>query len=249
MVTHLVCFMLALPQEATSIALLWLPANGQVLRFKCEEKVNEHGHFHVTTSWRATHTIVTASKEAVTERVIEDEFRIGGSVPVNGTNNVETAIHRPTGELVSYTLETTPTFNGQVSGAVVVRHEFSFALFGRVSYPTGSVALGDAWTLHQPHGPNNRYDFTCTSSIVGSQKVLGHEAWKIKYSAEATDGKHTPSASGYIWLDSKDGSLLKEQIHILNEPVLTGEPNSADLSSIVVSDELEDEDFTITRQF
>lgn len=86
-----------------------------------------------------------------------------------------------------------------------------------VVYPDKPVKVGDKWegslALRKDEPPlKGQYE------LVGTERLHGRETLKIKVTIRAakTEGSESPRADGFAWVDPRDGTLIKLDIHYQN---------------------------------
>jgi len=55
--------------------------------------------------------------------------------------------------------------------------------------------------------------------LVAEEKLGAHDALKIKATVKETSGDNPAASDGFVWIDKKDGSMLKTEVKWTNAPV------------------------------
>lgn len=91
------------------------------------------------------------------------------------------------------------------------------------TYPTTAVKVGDEWTSTIKADPKTGVlAAKRTYKVEAFEKVGDHDTAKIKGTYTETEGSTPASADGHIWIDTKDGSVVKTESTWTNVPVGPG---------------------------
>lgn len=136
-------------------------------------------------------------------------------------SDATTASRRANGELV--------TLNGEKIDATSYRIDALYAFRA----PDAAVKVGDKWS-YEPKADlktgsvAGKADF----ELVSIDKVGMWEAAKIKWTYRETEGTDPASSEGTLWIDTKDGALIKCEGKLKNAP-LRDAPRPVDFSFTV----------------
>lgn len=91
------------------------------------------------------------------------------------------------------------------------------------TYPTTAVKVGDEWTSTvKADEKTGVVAAKRTFKVDSLEKVGDHDTAKIKSTYTETEGSSPASADGYVWVDTKDGSIVKSESDWKNVPVGPG---------------------------
>lgn len=89
--------------------------------------------------------------------------------------------------------------------------------------PAAAVKVGDSWTVQVKADPKlGTVAMKVDYKVESAERIGDHSTFKIK--ATSKEEGSTPGMSdGYVWIDTKDGTLVKVEAKVTNLPV----PNSS----------------------
>lgn len=136
-------------------------------------------------------------------------------------SDATTASRRANGELV--------TLNGEKIDATSYRIDALYAFRA----PDSPVKVGDKWT-YEPKADLKTGSLAGKAEfeLVSVDKVGMWEAAKIKWTYRETEGTDPASSEGTLWIDTKDGALVKCEGKLKNAP-LRDAPRPVDFSFTV----------------
>lgn len=133
-------------------------------------------------------------------------------------SDATTAVRKTTGDLVS--------INADKVDASSYRLENLTAFLS----PETPVRIGDRW-IRDIKADSKTGAVGCRAEyeLLSVDKVGPYEAAKIKWSIKETEGQEPGSGEGTIWIDVKDGSLVRSEGKLKNAP-LRDAPRPVDFS-------------------
>ncbi|MEZ5163944.1 MAG: hypothetical protein R2688_09405 [Fimbriimonadaceae bacterium] len=97
---------------------------------------------------------------------------------------------------------------------------YRFSNLAAFIYPENDVEVGHKWEYavdaNKTIGvPPVKFNF----EIVGTEKVLDHDCYKIKYSVQETEGSMAASGAGHHYVDIKSGLIIRTEGTMNNAPM------------------------------
>lgn len=119
-----------------------------------------------------------------------------------------TYITKITGELV------------ELKGESIEASYYRMASMTSFRFPEGPVKAGDKWTYEIKADKktgivSGKHEY----EVVGPDKVGARECLKVKHSYKETEGGEPASSTGTVWIDLKDGSMVKLEASQQKVPV------------------------------
>lgn len=120
----------------------------------------------------------------------------GSSIPIPDSSS--TSVFKLSGEVVDLQAD-------QVTGDT-----WRVAELDSFIYPDKPVKVGDTWTSSVTADSKKGTVAGTTNYKVDSlEKIGSHDTAKIKVTYKETSGDSPASSDGYVWIDTKDGSMVK----------------------------------------
>ena len=137
---------------------------------------------------------------------------------MNPPDSKDTTVSKANGEIIDYQTE------NQDPSAWRMAELNSFV------YPDKPVNVGDSWQSKVVADPKKgTVAATCDYKVDSLEKVGNHDTAKIKVSYKETEGSDPASSDGFVWLDTKDGAVVKSEANWANVPSQQG-PISAKIT-------------------
>ena len=87
-------------------------------------------------------------------------------------------------------------------------------------YPDKPVKIGDTWTSTvTADDKKGTVAGTTTYKVDSLEKIGSHDTVKIKVTYKETAGDSPASTDGFVWIDTKDGSMVKATSTWTNVPM------------------------------
>ncbi len=108
----------------------------------------------------------------------------------------------------------------EITGDTVDESTYRFARLSAFRRPDKSVGKGDSWEVKVPGNPKlGTLTTLCNYEVLDSEKVVGIDCLKIKYSVKETEGSAPASAVGTMWINPVDGLVVKTEGDLKNVPM------------------------------
>jgi hypothetical protein len=132
-----------------------------------------------------------------------------------------TATRRPNGDIVS--------LNGDKIDATSYRLDALYAFHA----PDAPVKTGDRWTYDSKADPKTgAVAGHAEFELVGIDKIVNWDAAKIRWTYKELEGTEPASSEGTVWIDIKDGAVVKCDGKLKNAP-LRDAPRPVDFTFLV----------------
>jgi hypothetical protein len=90
-------------------------------------------------------------------------------------------------------------------------------------YPDKPVKVGDTWTSTvTADAKKGTVAATATYVVDSTEKIGSHDTVKIKVNYKETSGDAPATSDGFVWIDTKDGSMVKGVSTWANVPAAAG---------------------------
>jgi hypothetical protein len=131
----------------------------------------------------------------------------GGSQPI--PDGTDTTVTKANGEIVDIT-----TDQGEQPGMWRVAELDNFI------YPDKPVSVGDEWS-HTVAADDKKGIVAASAQykVDSMEKIGDHDTAKVKVTYKETAGDSPASSDGYVWVDVKDGSIVKKETTWTNVPL------------------------------
>jgi flagellar basal body L-ring protein FlgH len=132
----------------------------------------------------------------------------GNEIPINDVTAV-TTVYKPTGEVVEVKA------SGQSQG-----NEGRVAAMQTLYIPDKPVKVGDTWeTEIKPDAKLGTVALKGAFKVEAAEKVDNYDTFRIKASVKETSGDTPWTSDSTVWLNTKDGSLVKASGTWKNAPL------------------------------
>jgi len=191
------------------ITLKYAPKVGDELKYKLD------GQFNVMN----TDATISADSDNKVTKVDTDgtytvvattsNFTVGfNGQTMSQPDTTATRVSKANGELVSFQMDMDPT--GNASRLAEVQNFI---------YPDHAVSVGDEW--HAPVAADDKKGIIAMTrdyKVDSLEKIGTHDTAKIKITYKETSGSDPISRDGFVWIDVKDGTLVKSDSTFANYP-------------------------------
>lgn len=205
-------------QQDEAYEIKRVPKAETIVRYKIEAKSTVQGQDVV---FRATNTERVSAVEEKGSYSIESvqsgvEVEFAGQKIPTDQSMTETTTFDATGDVVEIKGDTVDATNYRMANAVSLH------------FPTDKVKPGEGWERKiQGNDKKGIVDATASYKLSGTEKVDDWDTLKIDVTYRETKGEKPISCTGTLWIDSKDGSLVKGNLSLENAPLgLSPEPVS-----------------------
>lgn len=117
----------------------------------------------------------------------------------------------------------------EMKGEQVDSNSYRLANMSTLIAPEKPVKVGDKWTQEtKADAKTGLAAAKADYEVLGAEKVGSYDTVKLKFSYKETEGSEPSSSEGTVWINVKDGSLVKADATVKNAP-LPGAPGPADM--------------------
>ncbi len=182
-----------------AMTLKFAPKMGDTFKYKLSGNLDFQGQSGTITS--NINDKITKSDDSgytisSTQSGTVIEFN-GQTIP--GPDATETTVFKSTGEIVDIQSEQSAAQN-----------PWRAAELNNFVYPDKPVKVGDTWTSSVTADEKKGTVAATTNYKVDSLEKIGtHDTAKIKVTFKESGGSDPASADGFVWIDVKDGSMVK----------------------------------------
>lgn len=108
----------------------------------------------------------------------------------------------------------------EITGEAVDETAYRFAALNAFRRPDKSVAKGDSWEVKVPGNPKiGTMATVCNYEVLATEKMVGFDCLKVKYSVKETEGSAPASSMGTLWIDPSNGLVVKTEGEMKNAPI------------------------------
>jgi len=108
----------------------------------------------------------------------------------------------------------------EITGDAVDESSYRFASLTAFRRPDKSVAKGDKWEVKIAGNPKiGTLATVCNYEVLDTEKVVGIECFKVKYSVRETEGSAPASSVGTVWINPVDALIVKTEGDMKNAPI------------------------------
>ena len=134
----------------------------------------------------------------------------GNSQPI--PDGTDTTVTKGNGEITD--LHSDQEANGQSDS------QWRIAELDNFIYPDKPVNVGDEWTYNvTADDKKGIVAATANYKVDSLEKIGSHDCVKIKLTYKETSGSQPASSDGFVWVDTKDGSLVKKTATWTDVPI------------------------------
>ena len=207
----------ALALAAQAMTLKWTPKTGDKMTYKVTgtfDLAALGGEIKLTGTQAEEVKSVDADNIVVANTSKMTANAMGNEIPVpEATETVTTKLDGTVTEV-------------KVNDAVATGSAMRLARVTMFIWPSKPVAVGDSWTAEgtkdeKADVPGYKIDF----KLVGDEKVDTFDTWKVSVEGGETEGETKTKISGTVWIDKKDGSVVKS-LSKLTDAVFPGSANA-----------------------
>jgi hypothetical protein len=145
----------------------------------------------------------------VESKMSEAKIDVGGNeMDISGqTGGPTTTVFKLSGEVISVTSDTSDP------------NAYRMANLQSMRLPTTALKVGDTWTVDIKKDDKGAVDAKGSYKIEARETIGGHDTFRIHESLKESIDKDPASAEGTVWIDVKDGSLVKMLGTMTNAPI------------------------------
>lgn len=200
-ITVLTVAALAALSLAQSVSLKRVAKEGDVAKYKMRAEVDIQG-MSATVSLNMNEKILKiADNGDITTESSQTDLKVKlGDQDVDAPQNdaPQVTVSKATGEVV------------ELKGDMVDGTAYRMAAMSSFYMPGKDVAVGDSWeTKIAKNDKLGIVAATAKYKIEKTEKVGDFDAVQITFEYKETEGNEPASASGKIWISTKDGSMVK----------------------------------------
>lgn len=86
-------------------------------------------------------------------------------------------------------------------------------------FPDKTVKVGDEWTVAIPaDAKTGAVAATASYKVEGAERIGERDTIKVKSTVKETEGAEAASSDGFVWIDTKDGNMVKAEAAWVNAP-------------------------------
>ena len=195
-----------------AITLKFAPAEGAVYKYKISGSFQFSGA-DATLSGNVQDKVTKVDKDG---NYTVEASQSGMAIEFNGQtmsppDTKDTTTFKPNGDVVDYQSDT-PSPDAR-----------RMADLNTFVYPDKPVKVGDEWTSSLAEDSKNGVvPATVKYKFDSLEKIGSHDTAKIKVTYKETSGSDPAGSDGFVWIDTKDGSMVKGQAAWTNVPTPGG---------------------------
>ena len=191
-------------------ALKRTPKEGQTYKYAMEGAV-DFGGMDVTIKATVQETVTKVEadgKYSVEQKQLDGKISIQGNEQDMPASPGTTTIYKPNGEVVEIKADQSDP------------NTYRMATLGLTIDPGKMVNVGDKWSYEVKADSKTgvvtaKADYT----VLGEEKVGTFDTVKIKAVVKESEGSEPASSESTVWLDKKDGAMVKSESKWINAPV------------------------------
>lgn len=192
---------------------------GDTLKYKFSADVDFGGQAaQVTFSTVDKVTKVEDNGNISTESKQENmKVSFGGQEMSPEDQPARTTITKSTGEIV------------EIKGEMVDGSAYRFSNMNIVKAPEAPVKVGDKWSYEvKADSKTGAVAGKADYEVLAAEKVGDRDTVKIKWTYKETEGADAASSEGTVWMDAKDGAVVKASGSFTKAPI-PGAPGPVDM--------------------
>jgi hypothetical protein len=194
------------------VMLKYAPKVGDTLKYKMTATMDVGGGT-ATVAADFTDKVTKADDTSYTVEQTQSNIQVsfnGQDMP--GPDSTDTTTFKQNGEIVD--IQTSDQQQQDPAAAWRVAELTNFI------YPDKAVKVGDEWTYKVEADSKKGLVAAAASYKVDSTEKIGdHDTMKIKNSYKEDGATDAASSEGFVWVDTKDGSVVKSEQTWTNVPL------------------------------
>lgn len=164
----------------------------------------------VNVTFDTVHTVTKVNSDGsyiVTEETKNQLVLVGGQEMPGGGDEVATMTYAADGSIL------------QMESDAMMGDEYRLANLSLMIWPTKPVEVGSKWeTTTKADKDKGTFDTTYAFEVLGREKLLDKDCFKIKHSAKEAGGGGA-SSSGTTWIEIKTGLAVKSEGEMKQVPI------------------------------
>jgi hypothetical protein len=188
--------------------LKYVPKEGDVLKYKMSGDLQVMGT-DATIAADFVYKVTKVDKDGnYTIESSQQNMQINVSgQSMNPPDSTDTTVNKANGEIVDFQTQNEDP------------NAWRLAELNGFVYPDKPVNVGDEWTSTvTADSKKGTVAATCTYKVDSLEKIGTHDTAKIKVSYKETEGTDPAASDGFVWLDTKDSSMVKAESNWTNAP-------------------------------
>jgi hypothetical protein len=184
--------------SADPVTIVRLPTVGQKYTFDVSGKLTVSGmDVDISSKEADTITAVAADGNYTTES-LQTDMQINGMPSPQAPASPTTSVNKADGELVSLT------------GGSEPETQTKLAMLTQFYYPLKPVSVGDSWSFEGKKDEKmGNVSFKADMKYLGEEVVGSIKAYKVQEDVKETASTMPVTLHSTVWLDEKDGSMVK----------------------------------------